>query len=151
MLGMVEKKQIIVFFSLWVALPVYAGQADRGRMGMRERNLEEIKQNNPEAYQNVLKVHQRAQRIADIVSQFRQGQMNADEARQKLIPLVREDSANRLGYLDEEISQVKTRLDYLLQIKKNPNFLIEKTIENYLAPPKTPEGEVRGVPSHEPR
>lgn len=151
MLGMVEKKQIIVFFFLWIALPVYAGQVDRGGMGMTERNLEEMKKNNPEAYQNVLKVRQRAQRISDIVSQFRQGQMNADEARERLIPLVREDSENRLRYLDKEINQTKMRLDYLLQIKRDPNFLVDKTIENYLAPPKPPQGEVRGVPSHEPR
>ena len=106
-----------------------------------KQRLQILQQTDPQAYREALRANALAEEIAEIVSRFKRGEISEPDARKRLTPLVKGDLKPRLQYLDEEITDTEKRLEYLKQIKRNPNFLVEETINAYLAPPKPLEAE----------
>lgn len=97
-----------------------------------EESLLNLKKYDPSAYAARVKMQGLSQKISEVVTSFRQGQLNEGEARKRLTPLVKETLESRIKNLDKEIEVTSRKLDYLKKAKANPSVLINQYVDSYL-------------------
>jgi predicted nucleic acid-binding Zn-ribbon protein len=139
---------------LMFAEPVHAEEAyyddemlaeydDMERMMQEEeaRFLEQLKEENPEAYNNYLQIQQRQANIQGIVEAYSSGRLSEPDARNQIRTVLEEyiDVNQRTSYIDEEIGHLQENIRHLeseiarLQaVKANPDIIIEEQIDRYL-------------------
>jgi len=117
-------------------------QDPRERMkAMEEQSLKDLKERNPQAYQERMRMKALSQKLSQILSSFREGKMNEVQARRELTPLARESVEARLRNLDREIEQARKKLEYLEKLKKDPNLLVSGQVDRYLGK-RSPEEDL---------
>ena len=105
----------------------------RERMEQLEaRRLEELKTQNPAAYQQAIQAKETQKKISEIISSYQREQLNEGAAKSQLAPLVRKSLESRIKTLDREIQEATKRLEYLRKVKANPDLMVTDQINIYL-------------------
>ena len=105
----------------------------RERMEQLEaRRLEELKTQNPAAYQQAIQAKETQKKITGIISSYQREQLSEEAAKSQLAPLVRKSLESRLKTLDREIQEATKRLEYLRKVKANPDLMVTDQINIYL-------------------
>lgn len=107
----------------------------------RKVYLEQLKQQDPAAYEQIKKAELLAEKISKIVSSYRANSISQEEAERQLYPLVEESLKDRLKAIDSEIERLQKRLSYLKEVKRDPSIMVREQIkqllgEGMLTPPE---------------
>jgi GTP1/Obg family GTP-binding protein len=103
------------------------------KMEAREKEyLETLKKEDPRAYEKAASQMRRQKKIAKIIQDYYEKLISSVEAQSRLYPLVKENMQDRIANIDNDIEMLKEKLSDLEKAKKNPDFLIQKQIDQML-------------------
>lgn len=107
----------------------------------QQENLERLKQISPQAYESQKKAQDRQGQIGQILSDYQQKKISADDAERKLTPLIRQEVQQEMAGMDNQIKAAEKKLATLRQAKGNPNALVKKRVDQMLGRggPPTPD------------
>lgn len=98
-----------------------------------EEYLEILKKEDPQAYEKAANQRRRQKKIAKIIQNYCENFISSVEAQSRLYPLVKENMQDRIANIDNEIEMLKEKLSDLEKAKKDPDFLIQKQINQMLS------------------
>ena len=101
---------------------------------LRQQELERLKRENPQAYEQRKAALEREQKMQAVVTAFYQGTLSGDEAERRLTPLVKKqlEEEGALSSLSARIERLEDKLAFLKKAQKNPNLLVKQRIEQML-------------------
>lgn len=97
-----------------------------------ERRLGQLQKSDPEEYRRQKEALGRQKESETVLERWRQGTLSEKQARRQLYPLVKEGLKPELEGLDKRIADLEKRLDFLKQVRKNPDLLVRRRIEEML-------------------
>jgi len=96
----------------------------------QQEDLENLKKTDPKAYQERNDSLDRQAKINSILTSFHAGKISVSQAEQQLYPLVKQNIKDM--NVDAEIARLEKRLEYLKKVKRDPDLLIKKRIDELL-------------------
>lgn len=99
---------------------------------MQQQQLETLKKNNPEAYNQQKKTLDDQQKISAILSSFQNKSISADVAEKQLYPLLKNSPEFSTETIDSQIAQTEKKLNSLKKIRTNPDIAVKKRIDQML-------------------
>lgn len=111
------------------------------REEMERQDLEMLKEIDPEAYKKRLHSIDRSEKINEVVSLYNTKEISESSARSQLLPLVKEEVQEQLEFNDAQIERLEKQINYLRDMRDNPDKLIEKKINRYLGKVSPEPGE----------
>jgi vacuolar-type H+-ATPase subunit I/STV1 len=99
---------------------------------IQQQELERLKKENPEAYQQRKDALDIQAKINEIVSSFRSGKISASQAESQLYPLVKSSLQDSINNLGAQIERLEKKLESLKKAKANPDLLVKKRIDELL-------------------
>ncbi len=116
-------------------------EIQRKNKEMQNREMERLQQDYPAIYESRKVADARRNKISAIVAAFHQNKTSAQEAEQKLTPLMREELSEQISQMGLKISALEKHLAFLKKAKQDPHLLVEKKIDELLGLTlPTPEG-----------
>jgi len=98
----------------------------------QKKRLEMLKQINPQMYEQMARQEQLSDKISQISSSYSKKTISYESAKAKLYPLVKENLANQIKNLDNQIQMAEKKLEELKKSKKNPDYLVYQQIDMIL-------------------
>ena len=96
------------------------------------KSFERMQKDHPEMYKARKESMGRQAKIKEIVSLFRQGTITLEQAESQLRSLVREDVQDAGKNLDSKIKRLEKTLEFYKKAKNDPNFLVQKRLDEIL-------------------
>ena len=115
--------------------PVQAVDAHEQAQQQLQRQLEELKDSNPAAYQQLKEWQEQAQEQERVLKELQAGAIGLDAARKRLYPLVKARAEQQGASVDSSIAQMKRVLEDLERLKRHPEEWIQREIDRTLGVP----------------
>jgi len=115
--------------------PEMEKQIERSKEDMekaRDIHLNDLKKSNPELYKARLNAIDNQEEMNKIVVSYREGKISGAKAEKELYPLVEDSLKGYLDSLDERIEKEQKKVDSLKEVKRDPDILIKKRIDQIL-------------------
>lgn len=99
---------------------------------MQQEELERLKKENPQLYQQRRDAFDRQTKISAILSSFHAKTLSESQVESQLYPLIKQDVQQYATGLGAEIQRVEKRLEFLRKVKSNPEILVKKRLDQLL-------------------
>lgn len=98
----------------------------------QQQELESLKRKDPKLYQERKESLDRQVEINNILVFLNGGNITATQAEKELYPLVKKDVQSYIANLGNEITRLEKKLQFLKDVKRDPDILIDKRIKQLL-------------------